>query len=405
MDATNREYLSELITRFTDGEITPEEELILKSEMQVDSSLLDEVKHHLLIKDAVKRDVEAFTPPAEAINGVFSQLGYNSPYASKSLFKRNWKPFLRKTSILALLLLIPFVAYQLYDNYSTTTSNSHTIQNVANINKSRLTNTHSVPEVSSNEINNSGKVGIFSNKSSQDKNRISINNGNSSNSSNSNNVIIDDNNGNNISINDNSIAVNTNSNNSIANIDYSESIHNRPNSLPISSTPSTNNNSIVFDSKYKFSLFNDSEYKLYMKDNLHNSNFDNLSLGVLFLSKGNFKGGFEVGQQYYSVLVSDANDINIVSDNRNILWYAATIRYDAKEISLSNITPYAQFAIGSGNFGKYMARYSLGLEYMPFEHGIGFNLGYEGSNLWYSTQSNPYSTSISGLIFGLSWKF
>ncbi len=403
MDATNREYLSELVTKFTDGEITPEEELILKSEMKVDSSLLDEVKHHLLIKESVKRDIEAFTPPAEAINGVFSQLGYSSPYANKPLIKRYWKPLFRKNSILALLLLIPFVAYQLYNNYSTTTSNSNTNQNVANNNKSRLTKTYTVPEVSSNEINNTDKEDINSNKSTQNNNRKFTDNSNSSN--NNNNAIINDNNDNNISINDNSIAVSTNSNNSIANIDYSEAIHNRPNSLPISSTPNSNNNSIVFDSKYKFSLFNDSEYKLYMKDNFHNSNFNNLSLGVLFLSKGNFKGGFEVGQQYYSVLVSDASDINIVSDDRNILWYAATIRYDAKEISLANITPYAQFAIGSGNFGKYMARYSLGLEYMPFEHGIGFNLGYEGSNLWYSTQSNPYNTSISGFIFGLSWKF
>jgi len=411
MESNNREYLSELVTGFTDGELTPEEELILKSEMNNDSSLMDEMKHHLLVKNVIKKDIEAFTPPAETVKGVFSALGYGNPFANKPPVKKNWFPLFRRASVLALLLIGAFVGFELISTDNNNTSSIELTSNVIDNNISSDENDNSqskvaeIPVVNSNEVS---EVKFAKSKSSKQT------------KSNSNLVktkVVSDieaNTASEIKRNDNLAEVNLNNNSAeifaentkVDNINYSNYYSNRPSNLPMSNENSGIGNTITSTSNYKFSFINDSEYKLYLKGyNTPQGMFSDMSLGVLFLSKYNFKGGFEVGQQNYSVLVSDANDINILPENRDIFWYAATVRYDAKDISFANITPFAQFAIGSGNFGKYMARYAIGMEYVPFDRGIGFNLGYEGSNLWYSTLNNPYSASLNGFVFGLSWKF
>lgn len=408
MDTNNREYLSELVTGFTDGELTAEEELILRSEMNADPSLMDEMKHHILVKDTVKKDIEAFTPPAEAVKGIFSALGYSSPYANKPPVKKSWFPLFRRASVLALLLIGAFVGYELINNENTENLNSE-------LNTNRIENNLSNTD---NEINN--KVATTPIVNSNEVKEIKVaktevnyqarKNGNSVEVKNVNNIeektakeetvvnIQSD-----LALNDN---IETTDKVLINNIDYSNYYSNRPSNLPMSNENSGVGNTITNISNYKFAFINDSEYKLYVKGyQTPQDMFSSMSLGVLFLSKYNFKGGFEVGQQNYSVLVSDANDVNILPENRDVFWYAATVRYDAKDISFAHVTPYAQFAIGSGNFGKYMARYSVGMEYVPFERGIGINVGYESSNLWYSTLNNPYSTSLNGFVFGLSWKF
>lgn len=409
METNNREYLSELVTGFADGELTPQEELILKLEMNSDPSLMDEMKHHILVKDAVKKDIEAFTPPAEAVKGIFSALGYSSPYANKPPVKKSWFPLFRRASVLALLLIGAFVGFDLINNESTDNINSELTTNKVEKNISNTENeinskVETIPVVNSSEVKEIKAVKAESNNQT----RKSVNFAKIINSINRENEISIENT---IVENQPEAVLNENIETTqdkvnVNNIDYSNYYSNRPNNLPISNENSGIGNTITNISNYKFSFINDSEYKIYIKGyQTPQDMFSSMSLGVLFLSKYNFKGGFEVGQQNYSVLVSDANDINILPENRDIFWYAATVRYDAKDISFAKMTPYAQFAIGSGNFGKYMARYSIGIEYAPFESGIGINIGYEGSNLWYSTQNNPYSASLNGYIFGLSWKF
>lgn len=409
METNNREYLSELVTGFTDGELTHEEELLLKSEMNSDSSLIDEMKHHILVKDTVKKDIEAFTPPAEAVKGVFSALGYSSPYANKPPVKKSWFPLFRRASVLALLLIGAFVGYELINNENTENLNSELTSNRIENNFSNTDNeidnkVATIPVVNSNEVKEI-KVAktVIDNKTRKNGNSTAVKIANN----------VDEKTASEESVVDNQseLALNENIETTtdkvlVNNIDYSNYYSNRPNNLPIDNENSGIGNTITNISNYKFSFINDSEYKLYVKGyQTPKDMFSSMSLGVLFLSKYNFKGGFEVGNQNYSVLVSDANDINILPENRDIFWYAATVRYDAKDISFYKVTPFAQFAIGSGNFGKYMARYSVGMEYVPFERGIGINFGYEGSNLWYSTLNNPYTTSTNGFIFGLSWKF
>lgn len=414
MKDTDREYLSELVTGFTDGELTPEEELILKSEMNNDTSLLDEMKHHLLVKDAVKKDIVAFTPPAEAVKGIFSALGYSSPYANKPSKRKVWLPFFKRASVAAIMLIGTYVAYDLVnDNSIYNETNIAVISNPENkAIKSLETTQESNANLSHTILSKQSTFNNISSSSNHLSNKVDAlkqaNNEKASKSDDHDNLTIDNSNS--------DLALNTtaddNNNSSIEEqyqpkeISFSAAKVNRPNGLPLNIGNGSTSETIVFTSKYRFAAYNENEYKVYLKASSANKDIvDNMSLGVLFLSKYNFKGGFEVGQQTYSVLVSDDADINTLSKNKNLFWYAASVRYDAKDISLLNITPYAQMAIGSGNFGKYMARYSVGVEYIPFERGIGINMGYEGSNLWYSTQNTPYNSSSNGFIFGLSWKF
>ncbi len=408
METFDKEYLSELVTGFVDGELNSSEESMLTEALKTNPELMEEMKQLLLISDAVSNDVEAFTPPAEAVQGIFATLGYNQPYIKPLPVKRAWKPLFRKALPLALLLLSSFVVYELLTQNNDETYNnndsSKTEKQISNV--SNNTTDHEIIKTTVQSDKNSNKIPVAYSKST-DESEKPLTEKLSSKTADQRNVLLSQNE---LSKNNDIAQVSEylspesiNHSNGIQSVNYN---YNASSKIDASELNSPN---------YRFSTFTDNEVKVYIKgfnnfaDNFYPASttnaFSNVSLGMLFLNKMNFKGGFEVGQQSYSVLVSDASDENIVSESRDIFWYAATVRFDANSLTMLDMTPYAQFAIGSGNFGKYLARYSVGLEYMPYAYGIGLQLGYESSNLWYSTQNVSYSTNNSGMVVGISWRF
>jgi hypothetical protein len=70
---------SEMLHLFVDGELSSSQEHILFSELAGNDDLQSEMRELLSIRDSVQNDIEAFTPPVEATQGVFSRLGFTNP--------------------------------------------------------------------------------------------------------------------------------------------------------------------------------------------------------------------------------------------------------------------------------------------------------------------------------------
>lgn len=398
MKTYDKNYLSELVTQFVDGEISPSDENILREALANDTELMDQLKFQLNLKELVKNDIEAFTPPSTAAKSIFSSLGYNSPYNTAIVNPNRWKTFFKIGVPLALLMLSSLLLYNIFDNQTNIESKTSTSQNSNLLSSEQIpdnnklqTNSKLIPVIENKEIivNNSSKSTINNKKVD-----VKLLNNNEP----SNNKTITEKFNLNDSFNNNERQIEIlKINNSNFNINkYNFNLGRFNNTLSTFNEPN-----------YVYGGFGDTYLKLYVRNsqsNNINDLFSNITIGFSFLSKDNFKGGFEVGSQNYNVIISDINE-QLINENRNILWYAATVRYESKELSIFDIEPFAQISLGSGDFGKYMFRYMLGLEYMPFANGIGFSAGYEASTLWYSTQNINYSTQNNGFTIGISWKF
>jgi len=399
MKTYDKNYLSELVTQFVDGEISPSDESILQEALANDTELLEQLKFQLSLKEIVKNDVEAFTPPSAAAKSIFSNLGYNSPYNTAIINPNRWKTFFKIGVPLALLMLSSLLLYNLFDNQTNIESKTNS-QNSNLLTKEQITdnnelqtNPNQIPVVENKEIKVDNLTKLNLNNKKADV-ILKKNNKPSFNRTITEKFTLND------SFNNNESQI------EILKINNSTFILNKYNFYL---SRFNNVTSRLSESNYINDGFGDTYLKLYFRNSQSQTNnindlFSNTTIGFSFLSKENFKGGFEVGTQNYNVIISDINE-QLINENRNILWYAATVRYESNELSIFDIEPFAQISLGSGDFGKYMVRYMIGLEYMPFANGIGFSAGYEASTLWYSTQNVNYSTQNNGFTIGISWKF
>jgi len=397
MKTYDKNYLSELVTQFVDGEISPSDESILQEALANDTELMEQLKFQLNLKELVKNDVEAFTPPSTAAKGIFNSLGYSSPYNTAIVNPNRWKTFFKIGVPLALLMLSSLLLYNLFDNQTNIESKTNS-QNSNLLTKEQITdnnelqtNPNQIPVVENKEIkvDNLTKLNLNNKKADVIVKKINES---------SNNKTITEKFTLNDSFNNNESQI------KVLKVNLSNFILKKYN---FELGRFNNVNSTFSEPNYLYGGFGDTYLKLYVRNsqsNNINELFSNTTVGFSFLSKDNFRGGFEVGTQNYNVIISDINE-QLITENRNILWYAATVRYEIKELSIFDIEPFAQISLGSGDFGKYMFRYMIGLEYMPFANGIGFSAGYEASTLWYSTQNVNYSTKNNGFTLGISWKF
>jgi len=82
MKEFTNESPSELLTQLMDNELDQASEASLYDALGSSAELQEELKHHLAVREAVKMDYEAFTPPADAVKSIFMNLGYTPPPAA-----------------------------------------------------------------------------------------------------------------------------------------------------------------------------------------------------------------------------------------------------------------------------------------------------------------------------------
>ncbi len=415
MKEFTNETSSELLTQLIDGELDSSLEASLYDELASSTELQYELKNHLAVRNAIQKDTEAFTPPPESVKAIFDSLGYAPPpNASNSIIRRSpllFTFFKRSAVPLAILLIASFTAYNIFNNnmnvnadsnsnYSNNTTNN--IENTSNIIKN-IVEKIDKNVVQNNKINNSG----IANNKTKLKNSIPLISSRETNDKKENTIIVVSNNSNLVTDN-----FNTHSKIDLSNIEL-----NRLNTKSLDNTTQFNpifNMSEILNS-------NSNNFAIYLKgiNNINNdlgnpfinndNSLNNISLGFTYLNSGFFKLGFEIGQQRFAARETNPeNEFILINSTQSVFWYAATIKHNADYLEVLNTQPYIQAAIGSGNFGKYMTRFSIGLECKPFNNSsLGFITGYENSNLMYSIQNNTQSLSTSSncYFFGLTYGF
>jgi hypothetical protein len=112
MNKFENQNASELLTQLLDGELEQAQEEQLFTEMSSNTELQEQLSDTLAIRESIKKDSEAFSPPVTAVNGVFGSLGYAPPYpAALPGQKPFWAAFFRRAAVPAAVLVGAFVAY------------------------------------------------------------------------------------------------------------------------------------------------------------------------------------------------------------------------------------------------------------------------------------------------------
>ncbi len=406
MDNFKENTNSELLTQLLDGELSSAHEESLYATLSKSKELQEELRQQLLIRESIRKDTEAYNPPSAAVIGLFNKLAYAPPYAimtGGSLLKATfWNTMFKRASVsLALLALLTFSSYHLIgllnddETPSTVQTQVNTITSVEEAENIITSFSENLEATKGASVAMQKPIPIMTSNSVQSTPQIEPKVSS----------VIDEN-----ASESQSIAVHDNSYRSINVIESSSFIINAE------EITFTRNSDFGFINYQAPRITGSSNINVYLKVNAPTRNiaslgFDgsllnNKSFGINFLKRGSFSGGFEIGQNTYRAKVtSDEDENTLIDKDMNVFWYTLNGRYDVNDLEMFNVHPFLQLAAGSGNFGKYMVRYNAGLEYNFQNSEFSLMVGWEGSNLWYSTQNKSFNTNTGGLIFGMSYKF
>lgn len=408
---------SELLTRLMDNELEQELEHELYDALAVSSELQEEHKYHIAVREALKRDSEAYTPPLATVNSLFNKLGYTPPAPasiSGGLIRRSpfISAFFKRAAVPLLLILgVSYGSYTLIENYNSDLvadksennvvihKNSVSVMNSGS-EESQVTSANPISDISDNTAN--PRIPIFSSVSNSDNMQEFLAESKSTKDYNlTDNALL--------ASDDNKTLVIAHSSDIIPNdVKFSlVDLNHSANSFSPLNVDLASSNSKT-------------QYTVYLR-NFSNSNTElgsifggntnllsNINVGILstFDLLDGLKYGLEFANQNYMVLVSESENNDIFSnENRSLLSVALTGKYNPRVFEVAGFSPFVQGSFGVADFGKYFYRMALGFDYRPFDSNIGLTVGYEMSVLNYSIQNQPYDSQVKGVFFGIDFDF
>jgi hypothetical protein len=400
-----KETPSELLIQLLDNELDSASEASLYEALGSSAELQEEMKHHLAVREAIGRDIEAFTPPADAVKSVFASLGYTPPpTATTGIIRKPFAlSFLKRATVPLLLLLLG--TYGAYNILNSIDNNETDITKHNSISNSKTEHVQS--NLDNGIISNNGISNVATDKvAASPKNRknfpiISSYKENSS-----------------AKVNNEVVALN----NTETKIEYQNNIQYFQTTLsPIdngnfSFSLPTNQTSFSLINPNQFIDKSESESQriaVYLKGiNNFNSELgtpfsdmsnvlNNFSGGFSFLGSDDMNLSVELGLQQF--VINTDNSIP-TSENKSVFWIALDGKYSPEYIKFMNINPYANFSLGFGTFGSGLIKYGAGFEYKPSVNSeLGFMVGIEQTSLRYSAD-NLIST-VNNWYFGISYGF
>lgn len=443
MKEYNENNASEMLNLLVDGELDNTKESVLYSMLASNDDLRIEMRELLDIRESVHKDTEAFTPPIEATQAVFKNLGFSSPIPATKAPISSWFSILKKVSIPVSAAFVASLLTFWFFNSNFIEQNNSIERNIPAV--SSISNSNSIPNknICSNVINNnlshSTNKSIVHNYKKNHSNfntlnnltNKSINNQKENDLDNSNNsIIIDDdaeenNNGNNnTNSNNNFIAfIDTDSFNKLISNSYSIDVFNNNKSYKTIKFSNSGTNSSYIpllasiseiitpngENKYsvQFRILSSNSYP--SPQNLPsgtNSLFSNMSIAGYYKLDDNFRFGIEFGQEHFGqeYYNYENNQLVFVEQNPNIFWAGITARYETSKLeNLFGIQFFGQPILSYTNLGP-LAKGFVGVQY--YSGPIGISFGLEGSWLmYYNNQKELYSTKKLGISIGTSFCF
>lgn len=390
---------SELISLLLDGQLSKEEESILYKGIASDTEMQEELHDLLEIRESVKKDHEAFHPPAEVTNNVFSKLGYTSPYGKTApvdaVQVKEKKSPIGKTLIPVLFMLFVGTSSVLYFNSGNENENVST--------------PYQSSSVAAFEKEDKVDETAQSNQYLENTNEITKADLNEDSGKNSSNLALSSSDLNNKAIKDQKpISIKTGDFSKLKDIEYSSNII-----LPKAKLDLSSDNLI---SPLDFVISNNFDGYWYvhalgvfsgsMAQNNYptqsSSALSNINFGLFRQTSKNLSFGIQFGIEPFDIYETDNNDVPILQ-SKDVFWVAASARYDMNFASVYNINPFVSVGAGGSTVG-FLSRGIAGLQYKSEKLPVAIQIGYEGSMINYSVYKD-YTSVKSGLTAGISFAF
>jgi hypothetical protein len=414
MNEYNANNPSEMLHLLLDGELDSSMEASLFTSLLGNEELRNEMRELISIRESVRRDVEAFTPPISATSGIFSKLGYTIPLMPVSIpaatslgFWANvghkiWNPAF--TAVLASL-----VTFILMWNFNSQGINENDSNQIADNNKT-VANTSQANEslASSTQITNDNKSGqevkvVYITKYIKDKpnNTVEVVNNDVENT--------DDN------VNDTG-----NLNDIYNNLSFSPF-----DNVKLQPYQSNLNNSMTKEislvNNYYSAVNNDPaltlQFKVMSGSSYPNINFSgtdesfitNFSIAAFAPVSEIFQIGLEAGKEPFGMEFYDIDDkdnrLYTIRQKPTLLWAGVGVKIISdKHIDfLAYSQPYLHLTMASTSVGP-LVKTNAGLQFVS-ESGLGILLGLEGSLLAYQNENIWYSSKNLGIMYGMFMRF
>jgi len=418
---------SELLNKFFDGQIEPNEEESLFNSLATNASLRKELKNLIDIEKAVKSDFGVMFPPVETTSALFS----NSNISTQSIVTK--APFMAsfKTLILSNLLTLIIASSLVYlgMNYFNNNSNliksaNHTQSSIQNQN-----NAYNYPVISNLNVNSSNDNSLNPNKS---QNNISNNNINNNHIKKSNIVgkrIVDKSNDKQENSNNDQFAsnpINLENHSSDVNQIEPPSVTNSKFNAQANTNLLLNKNNDIYLSKMQSIDFPIPSYSIKQlglnnlsltfsggdswslpKATVPRSSqplFNNNAITLTYNLNKNFSFGIDFRQEYfyqkYNGIDKDKQEY-IYEQNTNYSAFGLLARENI--LNYDYFKTFVQTYLGLNKIGP-IGRLMFGLEINPREE-YGFIFTVEGSSLRYFHQNNYYWSNKIGAYYGIILHF
>jgi negative regulator of sigma E activity len=406
----NQNY-SELLTYLVDGELNDTESAALFTRLADNEDLRTEMQDHLRIRESVRNDSEAFTPPIDATKAVFTSLGFNPPYAQTNMVPTNpWMNYAKRYGSIALLMLVSSIftavfMMNIYEKQETNIASNDSKNPIPSISsKSDDIAPIDAAIASPAQINDNN----IQRNSSQNKAGNGIENKHSSIATTTEPVIA----ANNSDVKNNSNQGNMPQNTFASNIpqtNYSNK-YNTPTRFP----SDMGNRGGIFEmpeiievESSQTDAASSSESRGYMITGTGSFGQGSIgadanlaagyNLGIYLSNSQNFQIGFLFGREPFSIQVlNESNGQYENNPNQPVTWAGVSGRYQFSNLTFANsFIPFGNMVLGATEYGM-LGKFGTGLQY-NITNSIGTALGLEYSLLSYSNQSQNIIYNKFGL--------
>jgi hypothetical protein len=421
---------SKLIHDYLDGELTTSQQDLLFSELANNVELRQEFNQQVRLQTLAQNDLNSISPPTDAANAVFAQLGFSIPNAGFSgkffnskpapsgvfwkstidFLKRNFPTFL--TSVISTTITALIFLYFFNNNSSLNYSNlDGSGRNVASSYISQLNSKNDFNPIAENSVTRNLSDAEFERLFSKALADYFAQNPLT------NNVILTP--GRSIfDISDKSTPIENKNFTELNKENINQ--NNYQNLFPLAIQPNSTKTetkssltapetiSNISNEEFSLALRSFSSQSAIKTNVPSNANpwFNNMALSLAYNLNKYHSFGVEVGQEPFAQKFqkTEFDLTSTYEQNPLLFWYGGYYRFSYPDFIFNEkLFPFAQIFGGATSIGP-LIKSQIGFQFKP-DKRVTFVLGGEFSRLIYSLQNNVYNSDKFGITYGISIQY
>ena len=407
MEETIGNTPSEMLNLLVDGELETSQEVALYASLTENDELRNEMREILAIRESIRKDTEAFTPPRNSRKSVLAAVGLapggviNAPITQVAIQTGFWGGFWGKilmpvaSAVVATIITsLMFMNYYKPGDKSAQTGNQ--MKNVPVV-SSVGTSSNEIKSVNTNNNAVAPPARKTRNNLISNNNRIIP----------VPDVIIVENN----DMREPASVAYASLGTDLyrpAYLDYSNSVNNV---IPVISVSPKQFETISQWKKPNLGItlmlrgIASRSFPTVELPSQSNPLLRNIALGGYVRLSDGLDVGFEIGQENFGLIYYDKTEGGIINKNPILGWVGLGIKGKiTKPVDfLAGGKPYLQVFAGGTELGP-TGKILCGLEY-SWDDGLGFIIGMEGGSLFYNANKKWYSTEKFGFNYGMLYSF